>query len=81
MSELRQCLTYGGTTYRIGRSYDANGSPAQLTYPDNSSVAYNPNALGEPRQAGAYASAVAYTRLPFRRLSLIEVRTGPGVAN
>jgi RHS repeat-associated protein len=55
-----ETLAYGSTTYRIGRKYDANGSLSQLTYPDNSTLDYNPNALGEPRQAGAYASAVAY---------------------
>jgi hypothetical protein len=55
-----ESLAYGGVTYRIGRSYDANGSLAQLTYPDNSMVAYSPNALGEPRQVGAYASGLAY---------------------
>jgi YD repeat-containing protein len=56
----RESLAYGGATYNIGRSYDANGSLAQLTYPDNTSVAYNPNALGEPRQVGAYANAILY---------------------
>jgi len=55
-----ETLNYGGVNYRIGRAYDANGSLSQLTYPDNSSVAYNPNALGEVRQAGGYATGVVY---------------------
>jgi RHS repeat-associated protein len=55
-----ESLAYGGATYRIGRSYDANGSLSQLTYPDNSAVSYAPNALGEPRAVGAYASAITY---------------------
>jgi RHS repeat-associated protein len=55
-----ESLAYGGVTYRIGRDYDANGSLAKLTYPDNSAVAYSPNALGEPRQVGTYASGLAY---------------------
>lgn len=55
-----ETLNYGGVNYSIGRSYDANGSLSQLTYPDNFSVAYNPNALGEARQAGGYATAVYY---------------------
>ncbi|MCS0588936.1 RHS repeat domain-containing protein [Massilia norwichensis] len=56
-----ESLAYGGTTYSIGRSYDANGSLTQLRYPGNNlTVAYNPNALGEPRQAGTYATGVTY---------------------
>jgi RHS repeat-associated protein len=57
---ISETLNYGGVNYSIGRSYDANGSLSQLTYPDNFSVAYNPNALGEPRQAGGYATGVFY---------------------
>jgi RHS repeat-associated protein len=57
---ISETLNYGGVNYRIGRSYDANGSLSQLTYPDNFSVAYNPNALGEPCQAGGYATGVYY---------------------
>lgn len=57
---LRESLAYGGSTYNIDRSYDANGSLLQLTYPDGVPIAYNPNALGEPRQVGSYASAIAY---------------------
>ncbi len=56
----RESLAYGGATYNISRAYDANGSLKQLTYPDNTQVPYNPNALGEPRQVGAYANAVLY---------------------
>jgi YD repeat-containing protein len=56
-----ESLVYGTGTYSIGRTYDANGSLAQLRYPvDNLTVAYNPNALGEPRQVGSYATAVTY---------------------
>jgi RHS repeat-associated protein len=57
---ISETLNYGSVNYSIGRSYDANGSLSQLTYPDNFSVAYNPNALGEPRQAGGYATGVYY---------------------
>ncbi|MGI5013979.1 MAG: hypothetical protein ACRYGO_22470, partial [Janthinobacterium lividum] len=46
----RESLAYGGATYNIGRGYNANGALQQLTYPDGTAVAYNPNALGEPRQ-------------------------------
>jgi YD repeat-containing protein len=56
-----ESLVYGSGTYSIGRAYDVNGSLAQLSYPvDNLTVAYNPNALGEPRQVGSYATGVTY---------------------
>ena len=54
-------LGYGGVNYNIVRSYDANGSLAQLKYPiDGLAIDYLPNALGEPRKIGAYASAITY---------------------
>jgi YD repeat-containing protein len=56
----QESLAYGGTIYNLTRSYDANGSLAQLRYPDGVAIAYSPNALGEPRQVGSYASAIAY---------------------
>jgi YD repeat-containing protein len=56
-----ESLVYGSSTYGIGRTYDANGSLSQLRYPvDNLTVAYNPNALGEPRQVGSYVTGVTY---------------------
>jgi RHS repeat-associated protein len=56
----RESLAYGGTTYNLDRAYDANASLLQLKYPDLSTVAYSPNALGEPTQAGTFATAVTY---------------------
>lgn len=56
----RESLVYGGVTYNIDRRYDVNGSLLQLTYPDNSVVAYTPNALGEPNQVGTYAGSITY---------------------
>ena len=44
----QESLQLLGTSATLKRSYDANAHLAQLTYPDNSAVAYNPNALGEP---------------------------------
>ena len=49
-----------GSTYNITRAYDPNGHPSALTYPDGSSVAYSPNALGEATQVGSYATGVTY---------------------
>lgn len=55
-----ETLAYGGNTYRIGRSYDANGSLAQLAYPFDLTLNYNPNALGEARRIGGYATDIQY---------------------
>jgi hypothetical protein len=59
LNEL-ESLAYGGAIYNIGRAYDANGSLSQLKYPDNSTVSYLPNALGEATQVGTYARNIAY---------------------
>jgi RHS repeat-associated protein len=53
-----ESLAYGGSTLNIGRAYDAHAHLSQLTYPDGAVVAYAPNALGEPTQAGSYASGI-----------------------
>jgi hypothetical protein len=55
-----ETLAYGRVNYPIGRTYDANGYLAKLTYPDNAAVVYNPNGLGEPRQVGSYATGISY---------------------
>jgi YD repeat-containing protein len=44
----------------LGYGYDANGALASLTYPSGLSVAYAPNALGQPTRAGSYATGVSY---------------------
>ncbi len=55
-----ETLNYGGSTYPITRAWDPNGHPSALTYPDSSTVAWSPNALGEATQVGSYASGVSY---------------------
>ena len=40
--------------------YDPNGNLASITYPDGKIVDYAPNALGQPAQAGAFATNVTY---------------------
>lgn len=57
---VTESLSYGGSTYALGRAYDLHGNLSQLTYPDLTSVSFNPNALGEPRQVGSYATGVTY---------------------
>lgn len=53
-------LSYGGVSYLIERGYDAHGAVSRLRYPDGTAVDYNPNALGEPRQVGPFATGITY---------------------
>lgn len=46
--------------FSIGYGYDANGHLAANAYPDSRTVAYAPNALGQPTEAGSYATNVQY---------------------
>ena len=55
-----ETLNYGGVNYTLSRSYDSNGSLSTLTYPDNTVIAYSPNALGEPSQVGSFAGGITY---------------------
>jgi YD repeat-containing protein len=56
-----ETLTYGGKPYVITRKYDANASLSELGYPaDNLTLTYNPNALGEARKVGGYATGIRY---------------------
>jgi RHS repeat-associated protein len=55
-----ESLVYSGQTFGLSRSYDANGHPSSLTYPDGLTVGYLPNALGQATVAGGYASSVTY---------------------
>lgn len=59
---VSESLAVASGTYLISHRYNTNGHEDQLTYPDNSSVGYTPNALGEAKQIGTYASAI--TRHP-----------------
>jgi RHS repeat-associated protein len=55
-----ESLSYDGQTFPIGRAYDANGALSQLRYPDDATVDFQPNALGQPTKAGTYATSVSY---------------------
>ena len=50
----------GSNTWTVGYGYDGNASLSVLVYPDSLTVAYAPNALGQPTQAGTYATGVTY---------------------
>jgi RHS repeat-associated protein len=54
-------LSYGGVDYTFDRRYDAHGSLLRVRYPqDTVWTEYSPNALGEARQVGTYATAITY---------------------
>jgi YD repeat-containing protein len=50
----------GADTASMDYGYDANANMALQMYPSGLSVSYAPNALGQPTQAGSYASGVLY---------------------
>lgn len=50
----------GWYSWGLGYGYSVNGFLASQTYPNGLAVAYSPNALGQPTQAGAYVSSVVY---------------------
>ena len=56
----QETLALDGYTFTLVRAYDANGYESQLTYPNGHAVAFNPNALGQARQAGALVSGALY---------------------
>jgi len=47
-------------TFVLGYGYDANGHLNATTYPDGRAISYAPNALGQPTEAGSYATNVKY---------------------
>jgi RHS repeat-associated protein len=55
-----ETLAYGGNTYSLIKTYDANGSVATLKYPDNTLLTFSPNALGDATQVGGFATGVSY---------------------
>lgn len=50
----------GWYTWGIGYGYSPNGHLASQSYPTGLNVAYGPNALGQPTQAGSFATGVKY---------------------
>ena len=51
---------YAWETWTLVHSYNANGHLSDTTYPSGLNVAYAPNALGQPTQAGVFATGVTY---------------------
>ncbi|MCH7342473.1 RHS repeat-associated core domain-containing protein [Pelomonas sp. CA6] len=57
---VSEVLNFGGQDYVIGWGVDANGSLSSISYPGGRSFSYSPNALGQARQLGPYASKVSF---------------------
>ena len=55
-----ETLSQSGNTYALSYGYDNNANLSQITYPDGTALAYSPDVLGRPTQAGSYASNIQY---------------------
>ncbi|MBS0211588.1 MAG: RHS repeat-associated core domain-containing protein, partial [Proteobacteria bacterium] len=55
-----ETLSLDGRSRSIGHAYDAYGHEQTLTYPDGLALNTAPNALGQPTQAGPYATGIGY---------------------
>jgi len=55
-----EVLSVDGWSWTLGYGYDANGNLASVQYPDSTTVALAPNALGQPTAAGSYVSGATY---------------------
>lgn len=61
----------------VAYTYNANGHLSSESYPNNKSVAYAPNALGQPTRAGTFATNVRY----HPNGALKEFRYGNGIVH
>lgn len=57
---ISERMQWGSIDWSIGYAYTALGHLASQTYPNTGTVAFAPNALGQPTQAGTYATGVQY---------------------
>ncbi len=55
-----EALAANSQTLTLTHHYNENGHRNALTYPDALYVAFAPNALGEPTQAGSFAHSASY---------------------
>jgi len=56
----KEALTMDGEARELSYDYTREGHLASTTYPRNRTVAYAPNALGQPAQVGSYVTDVRY---------------------
>ena len=74
---VSETLSYNTKNFVVQRDYDANGSLSSLSYPDCTSISFAPNALGQPTQAGSYATGVSY----FPNGAMSAFNYGNGIAH
>lgn len=55
-----ESVVVGTNIWSLGAGYNGNGHVAFVTLPAVGLIDYAPNALGQPTQAGSYASGVSY---------------------
>src|SRR5690606_36160924 len=55
-----ESLAIGNRVFTIGYTYTALGHTSSQSLPGGLNLSFNPNALGQPRQAGGYASGVTW---------------------
>ena len=53
-------MTWNNIGWQIGYGYNGNGHLAVQQYPTGLPISFSPNALGQPTQAGSYATGVSY---------------------
>lgn len=55
-----ETLTINGSAYSLGYAYDGNRHLKALTYPDNATINFSPDAFGRPGGAGSFATNASY---------------------
>ncbi|MCC5827153.1 RHS repeat-associated core domain-containing protein [Alkalimonas sp.] len=55
-----ETLSFDGRTFSLGWGYNNLGHVSSVSYPGGRNVSFNPNALGQARQAGSFATGVSY---------------------
>jgi RHS repeat-associated protein len=69
-----ETLQLDGKSFALSWRYNASGDQEGLIYPSGLDISFLPNAYGEPRQAGAFASSV--TRHPNGAINRLSYGNG-----
>ena len=56
----RETLSLGARTFAIDYTYTSLGQVSTLTYPSGLAIGFDPDALGQPQQAGSYAGSATW---------------------
>ena len=55
-----ETLSLGARTFAIDYTYTSLGQVSTLTYPSGLAIGFDPDALGQPQQAGSYAGSATW---------------------